>query len=130
MEKFYEECLKFPCRHCGALKGAPCRDKRGGKAKPHSLRQQALRFERFMWEREKTAECPTCGGKGRVPVVGPKRTHLLKRFASCRLLAGGEYWRCQFCGKVFPASEWSAKGDVCPGCGKMYDSILAQEGGE
>jgi len=34
-------------------------------------------------------------------------------------------YRCQFCEKTAPASEW--KDDRCPHCGRSYDPMLAQE---
>lgn len=37
-----------------------------------------------------------------------------------------EEWRCQFCEKMTPASDW--KDDKCPKCGSKYDALLAQEG--
>jgi hypothetical protein len=74
-KQFYEECLKYGCRHCNAQKGNPCQDTNLRKTKPHSARQEALRQDVAAWRRQKTSPCPTCGGKGRLPIVGadPRR---------------------------------------------------------
>ena len=36
-------------------------------------------------------------------------------------------YRCQFCGKEAPVSEWGRGGDECPACKRMYDAQLAQD---
>ena len=37
-------------------------------------------------------------------------------------------YRCQFCEKISPQSQWTIGGQKCPKCGVLYDAILAQEG--
>jgi rRNA maturation endonuclease Nob1 len=36
-------------------------------------------------------------------------------------------YRCQFCEKESPTSEWKKLKDKCPQCGREYDAMLAQE---
>lgn len=78
-DQFYEKCLVYACPHCNAAKGHPCQDTNLRKTKPHSRRQEEVRHSQWAWEALKTAECPTCKGKGRVKVVGEDKTHEVKR---------------------------------------------------
>lgn len=81
VEEFYAKCLTFRCSHCKAEKGDSCRDTRGCKRKPHCARAQEVRVAMWLWEQQKTAECPTCKGRGRVKVVGADATHVAQRTA-------------------------------------------------
>lgn len=69
-EEFRKKVLAYACPHCKAEAGKPCVDKRGYKTAQHSRRQDEFRSAHWEWERRKWAECPTCGGKGRIKMVG------------------------------------------------------------
>lgn len=41
-----------------------------------------------------------------------------------------ESYRCQFCEREAPVSEWGDGGYTCPHCGRHYDAMLAQDSEE
>jgi len=85
-EMFVSMVLSFPCGHCKAKAGEPCRGKGGHKAAWHSLRTQEV--QRWAWQQRRNAleatteVCLCCAGKGRMqkfecPCDGkkPKKEH-------------------------------------------------------
>lgn len=69
-EEFDKKVLAYDCPHCHAEVGNPCVDLRGYKTKTHSRRADKLRTALWEWERKKYTDCPTCGGKGRIKIIG------------------------------------------------------------
>jgi DNA-directed RNA polymerase subunit RPC12/RpoP len=42
-------------------------------------------------------------------------------------MAAEHEYRCQFCGKLAPVSEWLSGGEECPHCHKHYDAQRAAD---